>query len=130
MGTKKSVFLSILVIIILVAVFYLITNTITRVTGYTITGKSIYTDDKLDSFSRCLTNKGFKLYVFLDDCPECEKQMEYFKESLFNINLINCQEEYEKCKNLEGVPAWETDKEIIYGRQRIHSLSKLSGCEI
>lgn len=127
MDVKKEILISLAVLVVLVVVFYIIASTITRLTGFTITGKAIYSDVELEDFVRCLNNEGIKLY-FSPTSSECKSQKKLFKDAFPYLDIIDCS--LEDCSDLEEVPAWEIDGKVIYGKQEIKNLEELTGCKI
>lgn len=86
---------------------------------------------RLDSFAKCLTEKGVVMYGTYW-CSHCKAEKERFGDSFKYINYVECSEETEKCelKGIEGVPAWEINGVIYEGEQGLQKLSELSGCEV
>lgn len=130
MDVKKKVLLTIVVLLFLVGIFYYVSSTITRLTGFIITGKAIYSEEKLATLANCISEKEIILYS-KTTCPYCKKQKKLFKQAFIFLNMIECDIEPEKCPDdILGVPAWEIDGEYVYGVQEIKKLMELSGCGI
>ena len=115
------------ILVLLVVVFWTITNSITTHTGYAI-GES-----ELDSFAQCLTDSGVKFYGS-DSCPHCKDQKNMFRESFIHIDYKECSDSVNSavCSGLRGVPAWEIPgvEGFVYGTQNLNQLAELSGCEL
>jgi hypothetical protein len=126
METKTKVFLSIAILLVLVATFYLVASAITKFTGYSITGNTIKSEN-LDLFAKCLTLKGVKMYGSAT-CPHCANQKALFGESFKYVDYIECRDNPVACADLEGVPAWDIKGNIVYGEQSLDNLAKYSGC--
>jgi len=129
MDIKKRVVISIVVLLVLVAAFYFITSTITRLTGFTITGKAVYSAERLDNLAKCMTEKGIKLYTN-PTCTHCNAQKRLFKTAIQYVDVIECDYTIAKCYDLLGVPAWDINGDIFYGKKEIKELIELSGCEV
>ncbi|MGC9047005.1 MAG: hypothetical protein ACP5IC_02735 [Minisyncoccia bacterium] len=84
----------------------------------------------LDSFAKCLTDKGFVLYG-LYSCPHCQAQKNLFGNSLQYIKYVECSQNTQLCidKHIDAVPTWiGPDGKQIVGEQSLERLSQLSGC--
>ena len=139
----KRTVISVVILVILVISFYYISKTISSITGKSIfewvvdkvsendePGFTVEIEERnLDNFARCLNGKGTTLYIE-EGCPYCLEQKRDFDSSFKYLNVIDCSQESEECSELEGVPAWEIKGLIIYGRQSIERLSRLTKCEI
>ena len=124
MKPQIKIALTILTILILVIVFYFVSEKISSLTGKGISGATIQTD--IDNFVKCLSKKNIKLYV-KEGCLYCASQKRYFGSSLQHFNVIECTEQ-NLCEKLEEVPAWEINNKIYYGIKSLKEISELSGC--
>ncbi len=127
METKKKVLYLALTLILLLVVFYTVTKAITEFAGYAI--RDVNEDAELDEFAKCLTENNVKMYGSTY-CGYCKKQKDLFGESFQYITYIECTETPDLCDNLQGVPAWETANQLVYGLQTLDKLEGLSSCKL
>lgn len=95
-------------------------------------GTSPEKSNSLDSFTKCLTEKGVELYV-MAWCPHCKHQKEMFGNSLKYLKLIECTQQQELCiqKGIEAVPTWILPNgERLLGVQDFDTLSQKTGCKL
>jgi len=124
MKKRIKVFATFGTLILLVAIFFLITNTITKTTGYSITP----IQDKSD-FEICLEEQYIVLYINTADSTKTLQQIE-LKEYLEYTNIINCQNNNQPCieEQINNFPTWiinehKTEKDISFP-----DLITFSGC--
>ncbi len=93
-------------------------------------------DENIESFAQCLTDKGIKMYGAYW-CSHCNTQKEDFGEAVKYINYVECDEsgensQVELCQEagIQGFPTWVIDGEQYPGHQTFKRLSELSGCEL
>lgn len=93
---------------------------------------------KYDSFAKCLTEKGVKMYGAFW-CSHCKAQKEAFGSSFQYINYIECtvggqQNSFAQvCKDagIEGYPTWKfLDGTVKAGEVPMSELAKISGCAL
>jgi len=113
------IFLSLLIII-----FYLVTNLITKYTGLSIT-------DVFDNtFEKCLKNQDITLYINSYNVEETLNSFET-KDYFNNIKIFNCLINKEYCiNNINYFPSWVINGEIIEGDIALDVLEEISGCEL
>lgn len=70
-----------------------------------------------------LTQKGCKMYG-KQGCPYCEKQKNEFGDAFSKINYIECTENEEECKNIDGVPFWSCQTKTLKGFRTLQDLEK------
>ena len=91
----------------------------------------------MDSFAKCLTEKGMKLYGS-KNCGWCEKQKELFGVSFQYVAYIECidpetEQWSEECgaAGIKSVPTWQMpDGEKISGFKTLEVLAESSGCPL
>ena len=85
----------------------------------------------LDSFAKCLTDKGITMYG-TEWCGYCNKQKALFGDSFQYVNFVDCDENKEACSNsgIRGYPSWIINSELKPGLTQLEDLASLSGCEI
>lgn len=117
---KKSIWISIIVAVILIALVFAIRPT--------MTGKTVSEEY---NFAQCLTDTGAVMYG-TDWCGYCQSQKKDFGKSFKNINFVDCDANYEKCTlaGVRGYPTWIINGESYPGKQSLQTLSALTGCEL
>ena len=91
----------------------------------------------LDSFAKCLTYSGVKMYGAFW-CPHCQNQKTMFGKSFENIDYTECSlpdksGQTQACKdaNIQKYPTWEfKDGSRIEGELALLQLSQKSGCKL
>jgi len=124
----QKVIITVISIIILAVILYFITNMITTYTGHVIQNPN------LDNFSKCLTEKGVKMYGAYW-CGHCQNQKKSFGDSWQYINYVECDPKgdnpnTELClsRGIQGYPTWEINNQLYTGEKTFEELAKLSGC--
>ena len=101
-------------------------------------GGRYYKSHKYDSFARCLTTKGTKMYG-LYWCPHCADQKEMFGSSFRNIDYVECAvkdksgELAPACKaaGVKLFPSWQFGNEAPKeGVLSLEALSDKTGCAL
>lgn len=85
----------------------------------------------LESFAKCLTSKGMKMYG-VEGCGACQQQRNMFGPAFTYINYIDCNQQSQLCsqKGIIAYPTWEDGSGDLYrGTQSFSSLSQISGCQ-
>lgn len=129
MKNKKKVLISILLIALLVIIFYLITNFITKYTGFSVSEGYF---DKKDDFKLCLKTHDITLYINSEIPGETLKKIIAY-EYLDDISIFNCIRNNQDCikKEVNGpFPAWIINNKKIDRDISIQELSEFSGCEL
>jgi hypothetical protein len=128
------------ILIALITGFYYTSKTITAVTGKSILGWIIKDNNEnstnLDSFAKCLTDKGVKMYGAFW-CGHCQNEKKSFGDSWQYIKYIECDPKGENSqtdlclsKNIQGYPTWEINGKLYPGEQSFDKLAQLSGCKL
>ena len=154
MEQKQKVFITVIVLVLIVAAFYGATKAITQYTGYAVNNNLNSTNinnannivnnrnsednnpiSSLDDFAKCLTDKNAVVYGAYW-CPHCQNQKKTLGDSSY-IPYIECAEDGknaqpEKCRaaGIQGYPTWQIKGILYNGEKNIEELSKLTGCEI
>jgi glutaredoxin len=86
---------------------------------------------KYDSFAKCLTEKGVKMYG-TDWCSHCKNQKSLFDKSFKYIDYVDCDWNRDECTRagVRGYPTWKINGENYPGEQSFYELSSLTGCEL
>lgn len=95
-----------------------------------------YRDEKYDSFAKCLSEKGVKIYGS-SWCPHCINQKNMFESSWKYINYIECalpeggQAPICQQSGIRAYPTWEFQEgKRIEGELSFEQLSQYSNCKL
>jgi len=108
---------------------YIVTDTITKYTGYVVQEMS------LDDFAKCLSNKNVIMYG-MPRCYECENQKRIFQESWQYVNYVSCDPKVEDLNGecikigIAKYPTWQINNQLYLGEINFENLSELSGCKL
>lgn len=107
---------------------------------------SRYARGELDSFAKCLSEKGAVMYG-ANWCPHCQNEKKRFGSSFKFIPYVECPDEPQKClaAGIEGYPTWifsaspamsadrqadGPDGKKFEGEQGLEKLSEISNCPL
>jgi hypothetical protein len=126
-GTKRA-FISIIIVIALVFIFYIITSTITKYTGFSISEKI---SDNEKNFKDCLDKNNIVLYINTDDASETLELIN-LNNYLDNIKIFNCLKNKQSCieNEISLFPTWIINENKVEKDISILELEKLSGCKL
>ena len=126
METKQRILLTLGIAIVLVAGFFIITEAITKYTGFSITAES-----DIDNFKICLREKDIILYVNTNNFAESLSEIK-LTEYLEDVGIVNCLRNKQVCLDagVNSFPSWGLEGELAKGDIEIGVLSELSGCNI
>ena len=124
MKKTEIVVLTIFSIVLLTASFYLITKSISKTTGYVISG-----DETENKFYDCLKEKNITLYINTDNITTTIDQIET-KDTLEYVRVFNCIENGEFCDNqrITSFPTWIINNNKIEKDISLQELIKYSEC--
>jgi len=128
MDKRLKVLLIVVILLLVCLAFYLISYAITRSTGYTITGKAIYSKQERVLIVKCMNTEGVELYCSTSS-SNCLRQKEELGDEFNQINYVECAENPEECGDL-NLPAWKIDNRFYFGIQDLGKLSEMSGCKV
>jgi len=125
MEMKHRILLTIILGLVLVSSFYLITDAITKYTGYSVS--PVIKDD----FSTCLNEKDVTLYIQSADSTKTLSKIKAF-DYLENVNIINCAGNNQPCldNQISTFPTWRIDQNKINNDISVVELSRNSGCKL
>jgi thiol-disulfide isomerase/thioredoxin len=100
-------------------------------------GESKYSQEELDKFAKCLTEKGTVMYGAFW-CPHCARTKKNFGSSFHFIEYVECDprgdnEQSVLCieKEIEEYDTWEfSDGSRVIGEPSFEKLSEMTGCPI
>src|SRR3989344_5221879 len=105
--------------------------------GFNITDNTINVPSKYNSFAKCLTDNGVKMYGAYW-CPHCNNQKQMFGSSWQYVNYIECslpnragQTQVCNQAGIRAYPTWEfQDGNILEGELTFTQLSQYSNCQL
>lgn len=123
MQPRTRVFLTLFIVLALIAGLYIFTDWFSKATGY------VLGEDQKIKFITCLNDNHSTLYL-TENCADCEKQVTKLGETPYNlINKITC--DVDLCNGLQSVPAWEIEGKFYYGVKEFKELDDIStSCNI
>jgi hypothetical protein len=126
MGPLKRFIITVLIGVLLLSFFYVVTNAITKFTGYSISGESSLDDD----FRDCLDSKDIQLYINSKESYETLKKI-YLYSYLSNVKIMNCEKNIDYCiiKGIDTFPTWVINGEKIEKDLSMIEFSSYSGCK-
>lgn len=125
MEIKQKIMITFATGIILAFGFYLITNIITKYTGFSVS--AIEEDD----FMNCLKEQEITLYINTEDVTGTLQNIR-LKDYLQYIKVKNCLRSNSKCLE-EGVtsyPSWSINNKLITEDIDVGQLKELSRCRL
>jgi hypothetical protein len=122
----KRLLITITLAIILITGFFLITNAITKYTGFSVTDKSIGSD-----FEICLGKQDITLYINTETPAQKVHDMELSKYANL-IKIIDCSGNNNIClqNQVNSFPTWIINGNKIQKDIGISELTKFSGCSL
>jgi len=124
MKKEIKIFITFSILILLIISFFLITSSITRHTGYSITNL----DDKTD-FEKCLEEQYIALYINTADTAQTLRQIE-LQDYLDYPKITNCYDYNQPCidEQINNFPAWIINGNKLEKDISFSDLIKFSGC--
>lgn len=113
---NKSLIINISIILVILIISYL---------SLKPSNPESQTDEEL---IKCIADKA-TLYVQLG-CSHCRTQEELFGDNLKHINIVDCFDELQECRDAEirGTPTWIINDEHYIGVKSIKKLKELTKC--
>jgi len=126
MGPLKRFIITVLIGMLLLSFFYIVTNAITKFTGYSISGELNLEED----FRSCIEDKDINLYINSRDSKETLKKI-YLSDYLNNIKIINCEKNVDNCiiNEINNFPTWIINGNKIEKDLSMIELEDYSGCK-
>ncbi len=126
MNKKQKILVTLIVGIFIIVGFYLITEAITRYTGFAITEKTIPS-----KFKSCLREKEITLYVNTENLRETLSKINLVNY-LEDVKIFNCLRNNNFCiqKGISNFPSWEIENQIIARDINIEELGRYSSCNL
>ena len=117
---KKKVIVSVIILIVTVLIFYLIANSITKHTGYSVLNNKI---------ENCLEEKDITIYINSYNSLKTLNNLET-KDYLSNVEIVNCLLNKLTCmsNDVSNFPSWDINDKRIEGDISVDELVEFSGC--
>ena len=124
MVNRKGVLITSIIALILVVVFFTVTNAITKYTGFSVSKQG-------NDFEVCLEKKDITLYINTEDVAMTLKNDELYGY-LENFKIINCLRNNQVCldKNIKSFPIWIINSDKIEGSLSLRELVDASRCSL
>jgi len=125
MKSKRRLLITLGVGIVLVLGFFLITDSITKHTGFSISNL------KENDFTSCLKEQDINLYINTEVPAKTLKKIILF-DYLQYFQITNCLNNNQEClKNkIDSFPIWIINKKKINRDINFNELSEYSGCKL
>lgn len=122
-SSSKYIVIGIIIIVIIAAAIFIGKN------------NTSYSRESIDSFAKCLTEKGTLMYGTFW-CPKCAEQKKMFGSSFQFVDYVECDargenEQSQLCieKNVEKYPDWQfSDNSRLVGILPFEELGAKAGC--
>jgi len=122
----RRILITLLIGLILVVGFYLITNAITKYTGFFVASET-----KGSDFEECLKEQDITLYVNTEDMAKTLKTIQLL-DNLKDVKIMNCLRDNVICseRNVNSFPSWIINGKVISKDINFEELSEYSGCKL
>ena len=126
MQAKQKILITLAIGVILILVFYLATNIITKYTGFSVSEKAEEKD-----FEKCLKEQDIVLYINTENSAETLGKIKLV-DYLEDIEIKNCFIDNQICleKGVNSFPTWVINENKISKDISLDELSMLSGCKL
>ena len=123
MDIKKRVLVSVGILIILVLIFYFISSSITKYTGFFVS--------ETKDFEDCLKENDITVYINSNNFNKTLNNLKT-KNYLENFKAISCLTDKNLCvkNNINYSPTWIINSNRIKGDISVYDLSIISGCKL
>lgn len=128
MDKRVKVLISLGILVMIALVLYLASYAITKYTGYSITGKAVYSKEEKIQIAKCLSEKGVVLYCSSLSL-NCIMQKKSLGEAFEYVNYVECTDNPDQCIDL-SLPAWKVGDEFYYGIRDLSKLAESTGCQV
>ncbi len=119
---QKKILITLAIGLVLIIGFYIITDAITKYTGFFVF------DDKND-FEKCLEQQDIALFINTEDSTRSLKNIQLI-DYLQYVNITNCLRNNEACleKGVHSFPSWIINNRKIEKDISFEELSEFSRC--
>lgn len=124
MNTKKRILITLGIGVILVLVFFFITDSITKHTGFSVS------ETKEDSFESCLKEQQINLYINTDESAKTLKKIILFNYLQY-FQITNCLNNNQGCleNSVNSFPTWIINEDSINRDISLQELKELTRCK-
>jgi len=124
MESKRRIFISLIILVILVIAFYFITFGVTQLTGHAITGQSPKND-----FEECLKKQDIKLFIKAAN-TDLELQKTGLMDYMQYFKIQNCINNNEPCvdNDIFQFPTWIINNKKVTGDITNYELGMYTNC--
>ena len=124
MEAIQRILLTIGIVIVILAGFFLITEAITKYTGFSVTP-----ENDMNSFKGCLKEKEIFLYVNTNNLADTLSELALV-DYLAGVDIQNCKTDNSAClnKGIVSFPTWIVNDKAFYGDITKDELASLAGC--
>lgn len=120
----RRILITLLIGIVLVTGFYLITNAITKYTGFFVASEARDSD-----FEKCLKEQDITLYVNTENMAESLKKSQLV-DYLKDVKIMNCASASCSQNGVNSFPSWTINGKVINKDINFDELSEYSGCKL
>jgi hypothetical protein len=122
---QKKVLITLGIGIVLIVVFFLITEAITKYTGLSIS------EDPLNDFRDCLNTKEITLFINAYD-PTATLRNSRLIDYLSSFNIMNCLYDMDYCMQagVEEYPSMNIEGQLYSGEVSVEELAQHTGCKL
>ena len=119
----KRILITLTIGIVLILGFYVITNTITKYTGF-----MVFSDE--NDFEKCLKNQDINLYLNTQKLSKTLKDIQLI-DNLEYVKITNCAVNKEGCveKDINNFPSWIINDNKINRDINFEEFEEFSGCK-
>ena len=123
MKNEKRILITLGIAGLIIISFFMITNAITKYTGFSISIKE-------ESFESCLEKQDIVLYVNTNNLEQTLKDIELF-DYLQYFEIINCLDNNIVCldNGVDSFPSWVINRVIVKSDINLNKLEELSNCD-
>ncbi len=124
MGFQKRILITLVIGVVLISVFFVITNSITKYTGFSVSNAN-------EDFKSCLNEQEIILYINTEKVSETLNDIELIQYFEY-IKIKNCFRDKDAClqEGVDSFPTWVIKNNKINKDITSEELSSLSGCEL
>ena len=124
MEFQKRILITLIVGIVLISMFFIITNSITKYTGFSVSNADA-------NFKKCLSEQGIVLYINTEKVSETLNDIELIQYFEY-IKIKNCFRDKTACiqDKINSFPTWVIRDNKINRDITSEELSELSGCKL
>ncbi len=126
MKPSQKILITLLIGAVLILGFYIVTDLITKITGFSVSEESEEKD-----FEKCLKEQDIVLYINSENVAQSLKNTQLI-DYLEHVDIINCLRNNQVCleKGVNSFPTWIINENRISRDISLGELSEFSGCRI